>query len=233
MQQSTTVHTYTHAYILTANHHFTYTCIHTCSKAPSYIHIHIHTCSKAPSYIHIHMHTYSQQIIIIHTYIHTYTQQSTIDATPRVCRKREDIVGTPEYLSPEILLGQEHSFGVDWWALGIILFEFLTGLPPFTGDTPEKVCVCVCVCVCLCVVLRRCVCVCVCVCACGWVWVCCICECVLLLWWALCIIIFESLISHTAPEKVFVYTRACAYLERIYTYANYANIEKIHVWILV
>ncbi|EKX34402.1 hypothetical protein GUITHDRAFT_56792, partial [Guillardia theta CCMP2712] len=48
-----------------------------------------------------------------------------------------DIVGTPEYLSPEILLGQEHSFGVDWWALGIILFEFLTGLPPFTGDTPE------------------------------------------------------------------------------------------------
>mmetsp|Transcript_15994 Transcript_15994/g.36928 ORF Transcript_15994/g.36928 Transcript_15994/m.36928 type:complete len:215 (+) Transcript_15994:43-687(+) len=54
-------------------------------------------------------------------------------------RKREDIVGTPEYLSPEILLGQEHSFGVDWWALGIILFEFLYGLPPFTGDTPEKV----------------------------------------------------------------------------------------------
>jgi len=48
-------------------------------------------------------------------------------------------VGTPEYLSPEILLGQEHSFGVDWWALGIILFEFLTGLPPFTGDSPEMV----------------------------------------------------------------------------------------------
>lgn len=59
--------------------------------------------------------------------------------TPKAIRRREDIVGTPEYLSPEILLGQEHSFGVDWWALGIILFEFLTGLPPFTGDSPEMV----------------------------------------------------------------------------------------------
>jgi serine/threonine protein kinase len=58
---------------------------------------------------------------------------------PRFTRKREDIVGTPEYLSPEILLGQDHSFSVDWWALGIILFEFLVGLPPFTGDTPEQV----------------------------------------------------------------------------------------------
>lgn len=48
-------------------------------------------------------------------------------------------MGTPEYLSPEILLGQEHSFGVDWWALGIILFEFLMGIPPFTGDSPEMV----------------------------------------------------------------------------------------------
>lgn len=54
-------------------------------------------------------------------------------------KRREDIVGTPEYLSPEILLGQEHSFGVDWWALGVILFEFLCGVPPFTGDTPELV----------------------------------------------------------------------------------------------
>lgn len=30
-------------------------------------------------------------------------------------------------------------FGVDWWALGVILFEFLCGVPPFTGDTPELV----------------------------------------------------------------------------------------------
>ena len=57
----------------------------------------------------------------------------------RTVRRREDIVGTPEYLAPEILLGIEHGVGVDWWALGVILFEFLVGLPPFTGDTPELV----------------------------------------------------------------------------------------------
>lgn len=39
--------------------------------------------------------------------------------------------GTPEYPAPEILLGQETSRKVDWWSLGIILYEILTGLPPF------------------------------------------------------------------------------------------------------
>jgi len=66
-------------------------------------------------------------------------ESSTPGEMLRFTRKREDIVGTPEYLSPEILLGQDHSFAVDWWAIGILLFEFLVGLPPFTGDTPESV----------------------------------------------------------------------------------------------
>mmetsp|Transcript_24573 Transcript_24573/g.80532 ORF Transcript_24573/g.80532 Transcript_24573/m.80532 type:complete len:1491 (-) Transcript_24573:126-4598(-) len=70
---------------------------------------------------------------------HASTSKTPRNQNKLGIRRREDIVGTPEYLSPEILLGQEHSFGVDWWALGIILFEFLTGLPPFTGDTPELV----------------------------------------------------------------------------------------------
>jgi serum/glucocorticoid-regulated kinase 2 len=39
--------------------------------------------------------------------------------------------GTPEYPAPEVLLGQESSRKVDWWSLGIILYEILTGLPPF------------------------------------------------------------------------------------------------------
>eukprot|EP00708_Paratrimastix_pyriformis_P002252 GAFH01000994.1.p1 GENE.GAFH01000994.1~~GAFH01000994.1.p1 ORF type:complete len:518 (-),score=151.53 GAFH01000994.1:570-2123(-) len=39
--------------------------------------------------------------------------------------------GTPEYLAPEVLLQQGHGKAVDWWALGTLLYEMLTGTPPF------------------------------------------------------------------------------------------------------
>ena len=49
-------------------------------------------------------------------------------------------VGTPDYLAPESILGiGMDDFAVDWWALGVILYEFLYGVPPFHAETPEKV----------------------------------------------------------------------------------------------
>lgn len=49
------------------------------------------------------------------------------------------IVGTPDYIAPEILEGKEHSFAVDWWSLGVVLYEFLTGEPPFHDVSKEKI----------------------------------------------------------------------------------------------
>ncbi|XP_022096442.1 serine/threonine-protein kinase greatwall-like [Acanthaster planci] len=51
----------------------------------------------------------------------------------------ERILGTPDYLAPELLLRKPHGVGVDWWALGVCFFEFLTGIPPFNDQTPDLV----------------------------------------------------------------------------------------------
>ncbi|CAH1762009.1 13207_t:CDS:2 [Entrophospora sp. SA101] len=46
--------------------------------------------------------------------------------------------GTPEYLAPELLVGQGYTKTVDWWTLGVLLYEMLTGLPPFYDDNVNE-----------------------------------------------------------------------------------------------
>jgi len=41
------------------------------------------------------------------------------------------VCGTPEYLAPEILFKMGHGKAADWWTLGAIIYEMLTGMPPF------------------------------------------------------------------------------------------------------
>ena len=49
------------------------------------------------------------------------------------------MIGTPDYLAPEVLLGTGHSATVDWWALGAVVFEMFVGVPPFHADDPVQI----------------------------------------------------------------------------------------------
>ncbi|KAH7358496.1 serine/threonine-protein kinase sid2 [Plectosphaerella cucumerina] len=50
----------------------------------------------------------------------------------------KSIVGSPDYMAPEVLRGEEYDFTVDYWSLGCMLFEALTGFPPFAGSTSDE-----------------------------------------------------------------------------------------------
>lgn len=49
------------------------------------------------------------------------------------------IIGTPEYCAPEVLKGENYGFKADWWSLGCVTFDLLTGNPPFTGNSHKAI----------------------------------------------------------------------------------------------
>ena len=47
--------------------------------------------------------------------------------------------GTPEFLAPEVLTDTSYTRAVDWWGLGVLIFEMLVGESPFPGDNEDEV----------------------------------------------------------------------------------------------
>jgi len=66
------------------------------------------------------------------------------DVVPRKSRKNKKllyrIVGTPDYVAPEVLSKKGYGFECDWWGLGVIMFECLCGYPPFYAGSPKQTC---------------------------------------------------------------------------------------------
>lgn len=53
--------------------------------------------------------------------------------------KKTRVVGTADYMAPESLRGEEVSYMMDFWSLGVLAYEIMTGMLPFNSETPEQI----------------------------------------------------------------------------------------------
>lgn len=68
-----------------------------------------------------------------------YLKLTDFGFAKKICGKTYTLCGTPEYLAPEIIVNKGHGIPVDWWTLGILLYEMLVGIDPFCDDDPMMI----------------------------------------------------------------------------------------------
>jgi serine/threonine protein kinase len=101
---------------------------------------------------------YAGQITLVFEYLHSMNiiyrdlkpENILIDVTgylkltdfgfAKVCETRTyTLCGTPNYLAPEVILNKGHGKSVDWWTLGILMYEMLVGIDPFNDEEPLNI----------------------------------------------------------------------------------------------
>jgi len=68
--------------------------------------------------------------------LHGYIKIADFGFAKHVTDKTFTLCGTPDYLAPEIVTGQGHGKGVDWWTLGVLIYEMLASVSPFYASDP-------------------------------------------------------------------------------------------------